>query len=346
MPNKLVCKPRKAERETKMNSKLFILTATAALLASCGTQSNPATDYSDLNNAVPAYHQEEQTQGVDSDLFHLSFPDEMSFTEGVAKTYHFQIHSMLPHVSFDLQPDGLPQGISLKRVDATHFDIGGTVPAGANEGLDSTNTTLTIQVVNAKGDKQELADLSAATHTWQSKVTVSKTQTKPVVESQGLDGLQVNQGDSITFSVLVDDAAGSYGAQFPQLSFGYVPNQATGEVAIVNGFPGVSFNSTPQSVGNGQFKYTISLDTKALQIAPSKSGVTARIAIKFESPSGYSSAIRNVDIKVIPQAPAPAAAAPTDAASQAAAPAASAPQTPTKKIVPKTKKTTKKSEAK
>lgn len=321
--------------------KIVGLIALTALVAGCGTKSDPAADYGDLGNSVPVYDGKPRNQEVlSAGLFQADMPAVFKFIEGEAKSYPITISTMFTLLNFDLVPDGLPTGVKLSRIDRTHFMIGGTIPIGTSPGAQSgTEFPITISTINISGDQTEVRQFNNThiNHSWTPTLEVRATKSGPVVESQNLAGLTVNEGASIAISIIVEDI-GSSGSQVPTGGFAFLRNSQSGEIAFVSAGAAVEMSDVPEAMGNGRFKFLGTLNTKNLQLPAGKKSVTARFSVNFMSPSGLKSADEIIDVKIVRAAPAPVAPKPAPAvAAKPTTPVtqAPAPQTPAPVPAPK-----------
>jgi hypothetical protein len=329
-----------------MNTKLFTvarsrkvlgLLAATLLVAGCGTKQDPASDYPELKDSVPVHPVPAQKQNVETpaqgvlpaNVFQVEMPGNMNFVEGQSATYDIAVTTLLHDITFALAATGLPNGISLVRMSATHYQVSGTVPVGSSAGLpQGQKIPVVIDAVNAKGEQNELKLFSTLLHSWTPTVRVFATDKQPIVEAQNISGLTVNEGDSLPISIIVSDV-GSHGSQVPQIQSPFQDDIQNGEVAFVSAMPGLRISRTPEALGAGRFKFSGTLNTKLLTLPAGKKNVTARFVVNFKSPSSLISADEIIDVKVVrtipaPVAVAPAAAAPAAPVAKAAAPAAAA----------------------
>lgn len=302
-----------------MNPKLFIgpkalisgLVMTA-LLAGCGTQTDPTADYPELKDSVQPHDAKPHQQGVlPGSTFRAEMPSTMNFIEGQEASYPVTITSMLKGLTFALTAQGLPKGIQLVQLDTTHYLVKGTVPFGTTiGGQKGEQVQVKIAAINPKGDQTQVHLFNTLLTEWTPTISLYATDKYPMVEAQAA-ALSVNEGESLPISIVVSDV-GSTGANVP---VGYTPfgeDSVAGEVTIIPARPGLYMSAKPQALGGGRFKFSGTLDTKQLKIPAGKKDVTARILVAFKSPSGLVSADEIVDVKInrAEAAPAPAAAAP------------------------------------
>ena len=298
-----------------MNPKLLLgLLVMTAVLAGCGAQTDPTADYPELKDSVQPHNSKPHSQAVlPGSTFRAEIPSTMNFIEGQEASYPVTITSMLNGLSFNLVCAGLPKGVQLVQIDATHFLIKGTVPFGTTlGGQKGEQVPIKISAVNPKGEQTQVRLFSSLLTEWTPTISLYATDKYPMVEPQAA-ALSVNEGEALAVSVVVSDV-GSTGANVPS---GYIPfgdDSVSGEVQIVSARPGLSMSAKPESLGGGRFKFSGTLDTKQLKIPVGKSDVTARILVAFKSPSGLISADEIVDVKIVRAQPlAPAVATPVAA---------------------------------
>jgi cell division septation protein DedD len=285
-----------------------------------------------LKDSVQPHNSKPHQQGVlPGSTFRAEIPSTMNFIEGQEASYPVTITSMLGGLTFNLVAQGLPKGVQLVQIDATHFLIKGTVPFGTTVGgQKGEQVPVKISAVNPKGDQTQVHLFNSLLTEWTPTISLYATDKYPMVEAQAA-ALSVNESESVAISITVSDV-GSTGSNVPS---GYTPfgeDSVSGEVQIVSARPGLYMSAKPQALGGGRFKFSGTLDTKQLKLPAGKKDVTARILVAFKSPSGLISADEIVDVKIVRAQPAPApvaapaAAAPAPAApAPAAAPAAAAP---------------------
>jgi hypothetical protein len=317
-----------------MNPKLFLgLLAITMLAAGCGSKTDPTSDYKDLGDSVPLYNGQPHAQEVlPANVFHVEMPGNMNFVEGQEASYDIVVQTQLHGISFALTASGLPAGVSLVQVDATHYKVQGIVPVGGSLGLQQgQKVPVTISAVNAKGDQTEVHMFNSLLHSWSPTVTVFATDKVPMVESQNITGLSVNEGETLPIAIIVTDL-GSHDSAMPQIQSPFQDEMNSGEVTFVPAMPGLRISRTPSALGDHKYKFTGTLDTKLLALPAGKKNVTARFVVNFKSPSGLVSADEIIDVKIV------RAAAPAPVAAPAAAPApvtAPAPAVaPVAKVVP------------
>ncbi len=320
-------------RSSQVLGQALGLVAATLVIVGCGTKQDPSSDYPDLKNSVPAHPVAAQQQGVEltsqsvlpANIFHVEMPGNMNFVEGQLAQYDVTITTKLHDIAFALMATGLPEGVSLVEVDATHYKVSGTVPVGTSAGLQQgQKIPVTIDAVNARGDQTEVKMFGTLLHAWSPTVTVFATDKQPMVESQNITGLTVNEGDSVAIAIFVDDV-GSHGSQVPQIQSPFQDDIQSGEIAFVSAMPGLRISRTPDVLGAGRFKFSGSLNTKLLALPVGKKDVTARFVVNFKSPSTLNSADEIIDVKIIRSTPAPVVVPPAPAALKpAAAPATAA----------------------
>jgi hypothetical protein len=287
--------------------------AITALLAGCGTQTDPTADYPELRDSVQPHDTKVEPQGIlPGSTFRAEMPSTMNFVEGQEASYPVTITSMLKGMTFALTAQGLPKGVQLVQLDAAHYLIKGTVPFGTTiGGQKGEQVQVRIAAINPKGDQTQIHLFNTLLTEWTPTISLYATDKYPMVEAQAA-ALSVNEGESLPVSIVVSDV-GSTGSNVP---VGYTPfgeDSVAGEVTIIPARPGLYMSAKPQALGGGRFKFTGTLDTKQLKIPAGKKDVTARILVAFKSSSGLISADEIVDVKINRAEAAPAAATTTEA---------------------------------
>lgn len=293
---------------------LFVMTA---MLASCGTKTNPTDGY-DLGG-VPTATQNQVLSVAPGTLLVIEKPALIEFIEGKQSSYTIVAHTVA-NATFALQADGLPAGVSMVQapIDPLNpktlsYVISGTVLVGSSPAMGS-KSVITLQVVDIQGKDAERLQKATNPSPYSMQLNVSPTDQVPLVEPSA--PLSVTEGDSLKFSIIVKDR-GAHNSEMPHLQPLFVDELQTPELTRIDAFTAVKMNRTASDLGDQRFEFKGAVDTSLLKLPAGTKNVTARVSFKFESPSGRTSAEEYVDITIVRKVVVPPVAAPATNAAPA-----------------------------
>jgi hypothetical protein len=319
-----------AERNMR---KLFKSTLTAAVITSSllalsacsNSKTNPNERNKEFAGAIPlgtGGQAAGQAKALDprAPLFDIQGPGEViKFVEGHTNTYFFTPHVYIDGVAdYSVVQNGAPISEGATFAPATddahkgQIALTWTPKIGSLNGAPEKPLKINIKIVPGKVSPSTQALLAPITMSVDFLGIVLKSDSQPVIEKMdiGKSRLEMVEGDSKLFSVIVDDPAANSRNQ-PALTI-YADGDISNDTGKVTGaqFP---LQKRPDSLGNGKWRFSFAVDLSKAHVPQGANSALVSFTLTVKGASGENAADQTVVVNVTRKsqaAPAPAAPAP------------------------------------
>lgn len=282
----------------------MLLVAWTSMMMGCGDlRTNPTEGYEDLTtSSVPPHDNKPRPQSYLESIFQIKHETFLTFVEGKQASYEIASYLRMSGVEYELVAKGLPEGATFAKSPEspnkyilTWYPTPGTL--ADQEFRRPLQFYIEIKVLKTS-DPVAAQVMKEIGHDRLVDMLLVRTEDQPIVEKVELASDTLAEGEAMAFTVVVKDL-GAYQNRQPRLlvaqEFG-----ASQEAVKVDGAPFVKVGQTPQSLGEGRFKFSATFDGRNLSL-PTSGGdlIPARFNLVVLSPSGLTAADQTVEIKIM-----------------------------------------------